>query len=144
MLLTMYGLITLVAALNDISGQVLMVRDKTREIAILRTMGATKGAILRIFVMSGFSIGVVGTAAGVVFGLVVCDRIEAIRRGLEHLFHVKLFPEDVYYLSRMPAQVAVSDVVGVVLFALVLALLATSLPAWRGARLDPVEALRYE
>jgi lipoprotein-releasing system permease protein len=143
-LLLIMGLITLVAALNVISGQVLLVKDKAREIAILRTMGAAKGSILRIFLLSGFGIGLAGTVIGVGLGILVCNNIETLRAWLERMTGVRLFPEDVYFLSRLPAQIAPSDIIGVVLFALVLSLLATTYPAWRGARLDPVEALRYE
>jgi lipoprotein-releasing system permease protein len=138
------ALIVVVAALNVISGQVLLVRDKTREIAILRTMGATRRAILRIFLMCGIGVGIVGTAAGVALAVLFCDNIEAIRQWLQEVAHITLFPPDVYFLKELPARLSVGNVVGVVALSLVLSLLATTYAAWRAARLDPVEALRYE
>jgi lipoprotein-releasing system permease protein len=138
------GLILIVAALNVISGQVMLVRDKTREIAILRTMGATRRAILRIFLMCGVGVGVVGTAVGVGLGVLVAGNLEAIRQWLQRTFDIVLFPPDVYFLKELPARMTSGDLVGVILFSLVLSLLATTYSAWRGARLDPVEALRYE
>ena len=138
------ALIVVVAALNVISGQVLLVRDKTREIAILRTMGATRRAILRIFLMCGIGVGIVGTAAGVALAVLFCDNIEAIRQWLQEVAHITLFPPDVYFLKELPARLSVGNVVGVVTLSLVLSLLATTYAAWRAARLDPVEALRYE
>jgi len=137
-------LIILVAAFNIVSGLIMLVKDKGRDIAIMRTMGASRGAVLRIFLMAGASIGVVGTAAGVLLGLVFCANIEHIRRFIESLSGADLFAAEIYFLSKLPAEVDPGEVVSVVLMALGLSLAATIYPAWRAARLDPVEALRYE
>ena len=137
-------LIILVAAFNIISSMIMLVKDKGRDIAVLRTMGASKGMIMRIFFMTGASIGVVGTLAGFVLGLVFCLNIESIRKGVEFLTGTELFSAEIYFLSRLPAKVDSSEVVTVVLMALILSFLATIYPAWRAARQDPVEALRYE
>ncbi|MDB5512590.1 MAG: lipoprotein-releasing transporter permease subunit [Enterovirga sp.] len=136
-------LIVLVASLNIIAGLVMLVKDKSSDIAILRTMGATRYAVMRIFVVTGASIGIVGTLAGVGLGLVVSLNIESIRQLLSRLTGANLFPAELYFLSRLPAVVDPTEVVTVVLLAMGLSLLATMYPSWRAARLDPVEALRY-
>ena len=137
-------LIILVAAFNIISSLIMLVKDKGRDIAVLRTMGASRGMIMRIFFMTGASIGVVGTLAGFALGLVFCLNIETIRKGVEFLTGTELFSAEIYFLSRLPAKVDSGEVVTVVLMALILSFLATIYPAWRAARQDPVEALRYE
>jgi len=137
-------LIVVVAALNIISGLFMLVKDKGRDIAILRTMGATRAAILRIFVMTGAAIGVTGTVAGVVLGIVVCLNVESIRQFFSWLSGEMLFNPELYFLSQLPAKIDVSETTSVVLMALALSFLATLFPAWRAASLDPVEALRYE
>jgi lipoprotein-releasing system permease protein len=138
------SLIILVAALNIISGMIMLVKDKGRDIAILRTMGATRGSILRIFFIAGSSIGVSGTIAGLLLGLVFVWNIEEIRQGLSWMLGVTLFNPEIYFLSRMPAEMNPNEVVTVAVMALSLSFLATLYPAWRAARLEPVEALRYE
>ncbi len=137
-------LIIVVAAFNIISSMIMMVKDKGRDIAILRTMGASRGMILRIFMLSGASIGVVGTAAGFGLGLVVTRNLEAIRQFLQSMLHVDLFSAEIYFFTRIPARIDWSEVAAVVGMALALSFLATLYPSWRAARLDPVEALRYE
>ncbi len=138
------SLIILVAALNIISGLVMLVKDKSRDIAILRTMGASRGAVMRVFLISGMSIGVTGTVVGLVLGVVFCLNIENIRQGLQSLTGTTLFDPTIYFLSRMPAELDPMQVTGVVLMALGLTFLATLYPSWRAAKLDPGEALRYE
>jgi lipoprotein-releasing system permease protein len=138
------SLIVLVAALNIISGLMMLVKDKGRDIAILRTMGATKGAIMRVFLITGASIGIVGTLAGLVLGIAFCSRIEQMRQLLQRLTGTTLMDPTVYYLTRMPADIDVHETGAIVLMALVLSVLATLYPSWRASRLDPVEALRYE
>jgi lipoprotein-releasing system permease protein len=137
-------LIVLVAALNIVSGLIMLVKDKGSDIAILRTMGATQGAIMRIFLITGASIGVVGTIVGFIAGTLVCLNVESIRRFLSWLTNTELFSPELYFLSKLPADMDVGETTAVVVMALTLSLLATLYPSWRAARLDPVEALRYE
>ncbi len=137
-------LIILVAALNIISGLIMLVKDKGKDIAILRTMGATRGSIQRIFFMTGAAIGIAGTLAGIILGVVVCLNIENIRQGLSWLSGKELFSPELYYLSRMPAELNINETIMIGLMAMGLAFLATIYPARRAAKLDPVEALRYE
>ena len=137
-------LIVLVAALNIVSGLIMLVKDKGRDVAILRTMGATRGAIMRIFLITGASIGVVGTLAGFALGMIVCWNIETIRGFLASLTGTELFSPEVYFLSRLPANPDLRETLTVVLMALTLSVAATLYPSWRAAKLDPVEALRYE
>jgi lipoprotein-releasing system permease protein len=138
------SLIVLVAALNIISGLIMLVQDKARAIAVLRTMGATRGAVMRIFLITGATIGVVGTICGLGLGLIVADNVEPIRKGLSWLLGVNLFPSEFYFLSQLPSRVEPHDVAMVAVMTLALSLAATVYPSWRAARLDPVEALRYE
>ncbi len=137
-------LIILVAAFNIISSMIMLVKDKGRDIAILRTMGATRAMILRIFFMSGASVGVIGTIAGLILGVVFTLNIETIRQWLQSLSGTTIFPAEIYFLSRLPARLEWGEVIQVVVMALVLSVLATIYPSWRAAQLDPVEALRYE
>lgn len=137
-------LIVLVAALNIISGLIMLVKDKGRDIAILRTMGTTRGAIMRIFFIVGAMIGNVGTLAGLILGVLVCLNIERIRELIGWMTDTELFPAELYYLSQLPAEMDTGETVSVVVMAVLLSVLASVYPAWRASRLDPVEALRYE
>ena len=142
-------LIILVAAFNIISSLIMMVKDKGRDIAIMRTMGASRGAVMRIFVLSGTSIGVIGTVAGVGLGLLLATNIQNVREALEAAaawadMPIDLFSAEIYFLSQLPSQVFPSDVISVAIMSLALSFLATLYPSWRAARIDPVEALRYE
>lgn len=138
------SLIILVASLNIISGIMMLVKDKGRDIAVLRTMGATKGAIMRIFLITGASIGVAGTFAGLILGVIFCRNIETIRLFVQWVTGTTLMDPKVYYLTQLPAKIDVQETAGIVLMALALTVLATFYPSWRASRLDPVEALRYE
>ncbi len=137
-------LIIVVAAFNIISSMIMLVKDKGKDIAILRTMGATQGMIMRIFFLSGASVGIIGTFAGFGLGLAFTDNIETIRQWIQTLTGSELFAAEIYFLSQLPAVVDPKEVMVVVLMGLGLSFLATLYPSWRAARLDPAEALRYE
>lgn len=137
-------MIILVAAFNIITGLIMLVKDKGRDIAVLRTMGATKGMIMRIFFLDGAFIGVVGTSIGLALGLLFCHNIENVRQFLQTLTGRDLFSAEIYFLSQLPAKVDYAEVAVVVGISLLLSFLATIYPAYRAAKFDPVEALRYE
>ncbi|MFN3931378.1 MAG: lipoprotein-releasing ABC transporter permease subunit [Brevundimonas sp.] len=138
------GLVVAIAALNIISGIVMLVKNKTRDIAILRTVGASQASMLRVFFISGATIGIAGTITGLVLGLLFCLNIGAIQDFLEWVFQTSLFPGDVYMLDSIPAEVDPMDVVWVTLWSVFMSCVASLLPSWRAAKMDPVEALRYE
>jgi lipoprotein-releasing system permease protein len=137
-------MIVLVAALNIVSGLIMLVKDKGQDIAILRTMGATRGSIMRIFLITGAAIGVFGTLTGFFVGMLICLNIESIQIFLSWLTNTDIFPREIYFLSKLPAEIAFRETSAVVIMALTLSFLATLYPSWRAARLDPVDALRYE
>jgi lipoprotein-releasing system permease protein len=138
------SLIILVAAFNIISSLIMLVKDKGRAIALLRTMGASRGSVLRIFLMCGAAIGVIGTLLGFGLGVAFTLNIEAIRQAVQTVLGTQVFQAEIYFLTRLPAVLNWTEVAQVVAMALTLSLLATIYPAWRAASLDPVEALRSE
>jgi lipoprotein-releasing system permease protein len=137
-------MIILVAALNIISGLIMLVKDKGRDIAILRTMGATRGTIQRVFFLTGATIGVAGTLGGFIVGLLICLNTERIRQFISWVSGVDPFNPELYYLAQLPARMDSWQTVLIVLMSLGLSFAATLYPSWRAAKLDPVEALRYE
>jgi lipoprotein-releasing system permease protein len=141
---TILSMIVVVAAFNIISSLVMLVKDKGADIAVLRTMGATRGSIMRIFSITGTTIGVVGTLIGFVLGLLIASNAESLRAFVSELIGVRIFPPEVFFLSALPSRVDPGEVTAIVIIALLLSFLATLYPAWRAAQYDPVEALRYE
>jgi lipoprotein-releasing system permease protein len=137
-------LIVLVAAFNIISTLIMVVMEKSRDIAILKAMGTPPKGILKIFIIEGLVIGVVGTALGSVLGLTAAFNLEKIEGFVENLFGFKILSSDVYYIDKLPSQVNPSDVLWIVVTAILISLLATIYPSWRASKLDPAEALRYE
>ena len=137
-------LIILVAAFNIVSSLIMLVNDKSKSIAIMRTIGATRGSIMRIFFLTGSAVGVIGTLVGVALGLGFAKNIDAIRRALEQLSGTELWSPEIRFLSQLPAIVDMGEVTTVIVMSLGLTLIATIYPSWRAARVDPVEALRYE
>lgn len=138
------SLIVLVAAFNIISALIMIVMEKNKDIAILKTMGATRTGIMKIFIFQGLIVGAIGTVLGCIAGLIVAFNLEALSRFVENLFGFKILPGDVYYLSELPSQVNFGDVGIIILGTLLISFLSTIYPSWRASRLDPVEALRYE
>jgi lipoprotein-releasing system permease protein len=137
-------MVVAVAAFNIVSTLVMVVKDKQSDIAILRTIGATRGDIMRVFVTQGSIVGVLGTLAGMVGGILLSLNLEGIVQFMEATFGIKFLAADVYFISDLPADLRISDVAKICSIALALALLSTLYPAWRGARTSPAEALRYE
>jgi lipoprotein-releasing system permease protein len=137
-------LIIVVAAFNIVSSMIMMVQTKGKDIAILRTMGSTSGMVMRVFFLSGASVGVIGTLTGVVLGLSFSLNIETIRQWIQGLTGTDLFAAEIYFLSQLPARVEAGEVIAIVLMGLILTFLATLYPSWRASKIDPADALRYE
>ena len=144
MMFIILTLIVAVAAFNLVSTLVMTVTDKRADIAILRTLGASPGSIMGIFVVQGATVGVIGTLAGLLFGLGVALNIDVIVPAMEQVFHASFLPKDIYLISRMPSEPQSSDIMPIAIISLVLAFVATIYPSWRASRVNPAEALRYE
>jgi lipoprotein-releasing system permease protein len=144
MMFIILTLIVAVAAFNLVSTLVMTVTDKRADIAILRTLGASPGSIMGIFVVQGAAVGVIGTLAGLVLGLAIALNIDVIVPALEHLFNASFLPKDIYLISRMPSDPQRADIMPIAIISLVLAFVATIYPSWRASRVNPAEALRYE
>ncbi len=144
MMFLILGLIVLVAAINIISTLVMAVTDKQADIAILRTLGAAPGSVLQIFMVQGMVLGVVGTLAGVVVGVITALNVDRIVKSIEELFAIKFLSKDVYLIPDLPSDLQMNDVLSITLMALALSFLATIYPSWRAGRVNPAEALRYE
>ncbi|MEN6487619.1 MAG: lipoprotein-releasing ABC transporter permease subunit [Smithella sp.] len=138
------SLIVLVAAFNIISALIMVVMEKNKDIAILKSMGATSRSIMKIFVYQGLIVGIIGTALGCAAGLAVASNLQKVSQFVEKMFHFKILPGDVYYLSELPSQVNYSDVGIIIIGTLFVCLISTIYPSWKASRLDPAEALRYE
>ncbi len=137
-------LIIVVAAFNIISSMIMLVKDKGRDIAILRTMGATRGAVMRVFFLAGASLGIGGTLLGLIGGVLFASNIETLRQGIQALTGANLFAAEIYFLSHLPARIDPVEVAAVTGMGFALSILATLYPSWRAARIEPAEALRYE
>ncbi|MGE8244746.1 MAG: FtsX-like permease family protein, partial [Stenotrophomonas maltophilia] len=138
------SLIIAMGAFNLVSSQVMLVTDKQADIAILRTLGLTPGGVMQVFMVQGSLIGIFGTVLGVIGGITLTLNLERILGAIETLFNVKLLPEDVYYITGLPTDMQTPDIIVITAVALVMSFLATLYPAWRAARTQPAEALRYE
>ena len=137
-------LIIIVAAFNIISGLTILVKNKTKEIAILRTLGISKTSISKIFFLIGFTIGFLATITGAIIGILFSYYIEEIRVLLTSIFNIRLFPEEIYFLSQMPSEINLGYIFIISLFSLLITFLATIFPSLSAAKLDPVKALKYE
>jgi lipoprotein-releasing system permease protein len=144
MMFIILALIIGVAAFNLVSTLVMTVTDKQADIAILRTMGASRGMIQKIFFIQGLAIGILGSVLGVLFGLLIASNIDVIVPAIESLFRVQFLPKDIYFISELPSDIHSEDVIKVSSMAFILSLLATLYPSWRAAKIQPAEALRYE
>ena len=137
-------LIIIVAAFNIISGLTILVKNKTKEIAILRTLGVSKRSIAKIFFLTGFTIGLLATITGVTFGILFSYYIEEIRVLITSIFNIRLFPEEIYFLSQMPSEINLGYISIISFFSLLITFLATIFPSLAAAKLDPIKALKYE
>jgi lipoprotein-releasing system permease protein len=140
-----FMIVVVIAAFPVLASMIMLVKNKSRDIAILRTIGTTRGGILRIFLMSGATVGVLGTLVGLIVGVLFCLNLYPIQRFLEDLLGVQLFPQDVYQLTdRIPVKIVWSEVASVALWGFLISALAVFWPAWQASKIDPVEALRYD